>query len=97
MIEVKTIQRLYNNLYKSLRNYIWDFNVVDDIAKLEIVCYEACPDIDDIKKALRNLERSTHEIIDADDVLSKNFNKLLDYVSEEDADNYCSPLANTLY
>ena len=55
MISCNVIQQLYIDLYRCLRRYIWDFNVIKIIAQLEVLCYTAFSDIHDICNCLNNL------------------------------------------
>lgn len=56
MIAAAIIQSAYNDLYKQLRNYIWEYETVVKIANLEVASYMAFPDIDDIRRAYSELK-----------------------------------------
>lgn len=80
MINSKDIQRAYNDLYIELRKYIWGFNIVEEIADLEVASYTAFPDREEIDKCLRKLKSSINNEIREDEDLEqsiKNFEELL--------------------
>ena len=55
MITTNDLQRLYVDMYKQIREYLWPFRIVEALADLEIACYKAFPDIDEVKKCFRRL------------------------------------------
>lgn len=55
MTATASLQILYNKLYKKLREYIWEFPVVESIADLEVLVYQKFPEVSDVKKAYTKL------------------------------------------
>ncbi|MBP5433588.1 hypothetical protein [Ruminococcus sp.] len=49
MIAAAIIQSAYNELYRNVRNYIWDYNTVEKLAELEAATYMAFPDLDKVR------------------------------------------------
>lgn len=82
MINSATIQSSYNDLYKCLRNYLWDFSTVIAIAALEIACYEAIPDISNIQMMLNTVKQSCYHLFRDDSELEESFNDFADLLSE---------------
>ena len=56
MIAAAILQTAYNDLYKQLRNYIWDYETVVKLADLEVATYMTFPDIDRIRFAFNKLK-----------------------------------------
>lgn len=65
------IQNKYISLYKLLRNYLWNFQTVEDIAELEMECFRALPDVDRIKMKLNAVSNSAIYVIRDDDKLKE--------------------------
>lgn len=63
------IQNKYISLYKLLRNYLWNFQTVEDIAELEMECFRALPDVDRIKMKLNAISNAAIYVIRDDDKL----------------------------
>lgn len=78
------LQVKYINLYKYLREYIWDFNTAEMIADLEVSISAAFPDRDDVKKNLDNLYRRIKDFFDEDEELKKAYEELNKLVESED-------------
>lgn len=45
MTNSNEIQTAYNNIYKAMRQYIWEFEAVNALADFEVECYQAFPDL----------------------------------------------------
>lgn len=84
MISCNVIQQLYVDLYRCLRRYIWDFNVIKIIAQLEVLCYTAFSDIHDICNCLNNLYSFISPACSDDDELHRAIVKFQDAVSSQD-------------
>lgn len=65
------IQNKYISLYKLLRNYLWNFQTVEDIAELEMECFRALPDVDRIKMKLNAVSNAAIYVIRDDDKLKE--------------------------
>lgn len=82
-------QMAYVNLYKILRNYIWDFKVVCQIADLELSCYESCPNIQNIKVRLETLKQSMFNMVRENDELREAFEQFEELIEESNNTYYC--------
>lgn len=65
------IQNKYISLYKLLRNYLWNFQTVEDIAELEMECFRALPDVDRIKMKLNAVSNAAIYVTRDDDKLKE--------------------------
>lgn len=57
MITATALQTAYNKLYAEFRNYIWDFDIVELLADLEIEVYQTFPDMNNVKSKFQKLKR----------------------------------------
>lgn len=73
MIAAAMIQQAYIDLYKQIRNYIWDYDTVVKLAELEVAAYMAFPDIDKVRYALDQLkvELNSSDVYAEDEDLQK--------------------------
>lgn len=73
MIAAAMIQQAYIDLYKQVRNYIWDYDTVVKLAELEVAAYMAFPDIDKVRYALDQLkvELNSSDVYAEDEDLQK--------------------------
>lgn len=73
MIAAAILQSAYNDLYKQLRNYIWDYETVVKLADLEVATYMTFPDIDKIHHAFGKLKSDieTSDVWSDDEDLQK--------------------------
>lgn len=83
MLNCATLQKAYNDLYKQIRNYMWSFQAVEAIADLEIACYKACPDLDEVRRCLNRLLQYMRDVMNDDPDLEKAVNKFQDTLSDE--------------
>lgn len=91
------IQNEYNNLYILLREYIWDFTVVCDIADLEISCYQTCPDIPKIREQLSKLKIAISNTLMDDEDLQEEFDTFNNLLDESEDTYYAEiPIVQTI-
>ena len=84
MINCTKIQHQYNRLYKELRKYIWDFEVVEAIADLEIECYKTCQDLNLIRNVFNVLKYYVQDVAYYDEDLAKSMDKFEELISSDD-------------
>jgi hypothetical protein len=56
-ITSKDLQVKYEQLYKFLMNYLWEFRTIQAIANLEIAIFKSFPDKDEMTRCLRALKQ----------------------------------------
>lgn len=85
------IQVKYEQLYKFLMGFLWEFKVVQDLANLEIAIFKRFPDKDEMLNCLRILKTSIsytyNEMAEDDD---EDFKTAVDKL-EEAINNYEDP------
>lgn len=84
MLDVADIKIAYNNLYKQIRKYMWEFPAVEALADLEVECYKTCPSLDNISKELNRLYYYLTSVISEDDELKLAYESLRDIISSND-------------
>ncbi len=77
------IQNAYNNLYASVRKYIWDFATVAALADLEIAIYKTCQDVPDIRIKLARLKSMLTEVMYQDEDMANKVKYLEDLIYED--------------
>lgn len=86
------IQNRYQKLYTYLMNFLWDFDVFEKIAELEISIFDTFPDKDNMLKCLKELQykiKDTYEdLTDNDDPgFEDAFKALQKSIDDYDPDN----------
>lgn len=76
------IQNKYISLYKLLRNYLWNFQTVEDIAELEMECFRALPDVDRIKMKLNAVSNAAIYVIRDDNKLKECLDSFYDLLND---------------
>lgn len=74
MINSNILQNIYVDLYANLRKYLWDFDTVKTIAKLEVAVYDRFPDKGAIETLFNDLVRD----INAASLDDEDTKKLID-------------------
>lgn len=92
IITSKDIQNRYQKLYTFMMQYLWEYRVVESLANLEIACYRAFPDKDDMVKYLAELRRSiseTYSELSEDDQpeFKDTFERFASAIEDYDSDN----------
>lgn len=65
----KKMQSSYNRLYGCLREYIWDIDVVSEIADLETKVYQAFPNVESVQAAFDKVSKACKDVKDDPDML----------------------------
>lgn len=78
MVSFAEIQNGYNNIYREIRKYIWDFPVVACLADLEIACYKTCQSLEDLRIKFARLKGLVIDVLYEDE----DFKKAMDYFED---------------
>ena len=102
MISAKDLQRAYVNLYRQLRNYVWDVDTVEHLANFEIEVYNRFPDLAEIKRLFEILKKDTADVVEMEqedsevytyeDTLEAMIKAFDDVLNGEDANSIYSDL-----
>ena len=79
------LQNGYIDLYKQLREYIWDFSTVELLSELEISIFTAFPERDKIKSTLQSLKYQIKDQFEDNEDLKKAYESLDKLVESDDA------------
>ena len=84
MITLQDLTRQYVKLYEYVRNYIWPFDTVQDLAELEIAIYNRFPDIEDVKSKFNKFYQDIRIECNEDEELNRQVEALRDIINSED-------------
>ena len=88
MISSRDIQNSYINLYRNLRNYVWEFHTVELLAELEIAVYKSFPDIDEIRNIFNHLYQDVRDVMRNDEDLRDSVESFKSIISQKDTEFY---------
>ena len=84
MLNSQELQNAYNWFYECMREYVWDMDVVEILAELEVGVYDAFPDKEKLVKTAERLEREIREFYKDDEDLEKSFTELKELIDSDD-------------
>jgi len=82
MITSADLQQAYINIYKAIREYIWDFRTVETLANLEIETFVAFPNLIKVKQLYSEFKLLTNEVAAEDKDLEKSMKKFGDLLED---------------
>lgn len=90
MVLSSALRYAYNKLYVQMRKYLWDMDVVEQLAELEIECYKAVPSIQTLRSRFTTLYTNIRLTVNNDE----EFKVAVDYFRNmiESADEIVSKL-----
>jgi len=88
MISAQDFQNQYEKFYARMRNYLWPYKVLTNLAQVETGIYTKFIDKDKLRADLDRLRVSLRDVIDEDDKLRKSYDALVDLLSDEYEDQY---------
>lgn len=78
------LQNQYIALYKLLRNYMWSFQTVENIAELEIECFKAIPDVSRIRCKLGAVASAASYVTRNDEELKECIDTFYNMLDDND-------------
>lgn len=85
MISSNDLQTAYVNLYKQLRNYIWDYDTVERIAELEIAVHTRFPDINTVRSKFKSIEMDVRDMCQEDEELNEAVKRFNEAIQSDDS------------
>lgn len=87
MISSSILQDAYINLYASMRNYIWNFDVIEALAEFEVEVYMTFPKIDVLKQKYNLLNSLVvySDVYNDDNALQTAFKEMESLLDDTDA------------
>lgn len=84
MINNADVRLAYNNLYKEIRKYMWEFPAVEALADFEIACYKTCLDLYEVRDTFNQLFLYIRDIASEDEDMQESIDKLQDLINSSD-------------
>lgn len=82
MLTSPNLQQAYIEMYKAIREYIWDFRTVETLANLEIETFVAFPNLLKVKQLYSELKLLTNDVAAEDKDLEKSMQKFGDLLED---------------
>lgn len=82
MLTSTSLQQAYIEIYKAIREYIWEFRTVETLANLEIETFVAFPNLIKVKQLYSELKLLTNEVAAEDKELEKSMKKFGDLLED---------------
>ena len=92
MITATNIQSAYNDLYKEVRRYIWDFDTVSALADLEVETYQTFPDIEQLIKKFDTFKRYVNDtdVLREDEDVKEAFDAFEEIINDDNIELYAN-------
>lgn len=85
MITLTDLTRQYIKMYEVVRQYIWPYATVEDLANLEVAIYNRFPDIGDVKSKFDKFYRDIQLECKDDEELDSAVNALKEVIYSDDS------------
>lgn len=85
MLSSSEMQNVYVDLYQTMRNYIWSFDVIEQLADLEVEVYRAFPDMLAVRSKFEKLKGLIQEQCRADEDLNAVVETFSETIQSDDA------------
>ena len=87
-ISSQDFRNVYEKLYAEIRNYLWSYDTLKDLAQLEQDIYSAFIDRESLERDFYKLKSSIKEVLDEDELLKKQMDALEELIELEDSQLY---------
>lgn len=88
MKSAREFRNVYERFYDCMRNYLWPYNVLEDLADVEVQIYTAFIDRDQLKRAFDKLSIAIRELRKEDKYLDKTYKELQEVIDDPDTEMY---------
>lgn len=82
MISTYNLQPYYISLYKQLRKHVWPFDIIKQIADIEVSTYTAFSDLVNLKNSLQRLKSNVSYYV-KDEELQKQFDLFINEIGTD--------------
>ena len=82
MICSKDLQRVYVKFFELMRNYIWEFPIVEILADVEVGIFDSFIDADKLRKDFMKLQTNIQPILKDDKELKEVTDKLKSLIDD---------------
>ena len=85
-VSAQDFRNAYETFYDKFRNYLWPYNVLEDLANVEVDIYTDFFDKDHLQRGLSRLNKSIHDAVKdyEDEDLQKSYDKIVKLLDETD-------------
>lgn len=83
IISSQDFRNTYQKFYNDVRQYLWPYNVIEEIATVQDDIFTAFIDIEQLRNDFRKLYKSIKEAIDEDEFLNKSYKELSELIENE--------------
>lgn len=87
-ISSQDFRNIYEKFYAQLRNYLWPYKTLKELADVEVDIYSAFIDIDKLQNDLNKLYTSIKDVFKDDPNLEKSYNLLFELANVEEPTFY---------
>lgn len=84
MITLSDLKRQYVKLYSEVRNYIWPFDTVEDLANLEIAIFSRFPDMHEVRNLFHKFHSDIFKEIHEYDELKEAVDKFQEFIDQNE-------------
>ena len=84
MISLQDLKRNYVKLYSEVKNYIWPFDTVQDLAELEVAVFDRFPDMNKVRNLFNKFRTDIYREIHDYDELKEAVDDFQEFIESED-------------
>ena len=88
MLASRDFMNKYEKFYDAIRQYLWPYDVLEELAEVEVDIYSAFIDRPKLQQDFAKLRKSIKDVLEEDDYFRKTTKELEDLVNDEDLDSY---------
>lgn len=83
MISSQDFRNSYEDFYRDLREYLWPYSVLEELAEVEVDIFTSFIDFEKLQKDFKKLSQSIKEALAEDELLSKSYANLSKLIENE--------------
>ena len=88
MLASRDFQNKYEKFYDGMRQYLWPYDVLEQLAEVEVDIYSAFIDRGKLQQDFAKLQKSIKDALEDDEYFRKVTSDLGDLVNDNDFDSY---------
>lgn len=84
MISLQDLKRNYVKFYTEVKNYIWPFDAVKDLAELEVAIFDRFPDMHNVRNLFNRFRSDIYNEIYEYEELKEAVDKFQEFIEKDD-------------